>query len=116
MPSMTSATALLDLQAAQAGLRKARQALRDLRQADFSDRLTEKALKFGWASLTRSHQILAPIPLEAANEAVMTKQLAVQRYATALLVRLRRLARHDEAALTDWSHDETDELEADEED
>lgn len=117
MPSMTSATALRDLQAAQAGLRKARQALRDLRQADLSDRLIEKALKFGWASLARSHQILASIPLEAANEAVMTKQLAVQRYATALLVRLRRLARQGEAALTDWSNDdESDELEGVEED
>jgi len=32
---------------------------------------------------------------------VMTKQLAVQRYATALLVRLRRLARNDPAAFDD---------------
>ena len=31
----------------------------------------------------------------AANEPVMTKQLSVQRYATALLVRLRRVARND---------------------
>ena len=34
---------------------------------------------------------MAEIPPEAADEAVLTKQLAVQRYATALLVRLRRL-------------------------
>ncbi len=35
---------------------------------------------------------MAAIPLMAADDAVMTKQLAVERYATALLVRLRRLS------------------------
>ena len=38
---------------------------------------------------------MAGIPLAAADEAVMTRQLAVQRYATALLVRLRRLLRNE---------------------
>ena len=37
----------------------------------------------------------------------MTKQLSVQRYATALLVRLRRLARNEPAGLDD------DDLDAD---
>jgi hypothetical protein len=41
---------------------------------------------------------MAAVPLAAANDAVMTRQLALQRYATALLVRLRRIARHDFAA------------------
>ena len=39
----------------------------------------------------------------------MTKQLAVQRYATALLVRLRRMARNDPGAL-----DGDDEMDDDE--
>ena len=45
----------------------------------------------GWASLAQAHRLMAEIPPEAADDAVLTKQLAVQRYATALLVRLRRL-------------------------
>jgi hypothetical protein len=39
---------------------------------------------------------MASIPASAADEAVMTQQLSVQRYATALLVRLRRLSKHGE--------------------
>ena len=38
--------------------------------------------------------MMAAIPAEAADDAVLTKQLAVERYATALLVRLRRIKRN----------------------
>ena len=38
---------------------------------------------------------MAAIPRGAVDEAVLTQQLSVQRYATALLVRLRRLIRHE---------------------
>ena len=58
-----------------------------------------KVLAVGWQSLAQCHRLLAEIPLDAANEPVMTKQLAVQRYATALLVRLRRISRNEPGAL-----------------
>jgi hypothetical protein len=38
---------------------------------------------------------MAAIPRGAVDETVMTRQLAVQRYATTLLVRLRRLLRNE---------------------
>ena len=53
--------------------------------------------------------MLAEIPVDAATEPVMTKQLAVQRYATALLVRLRRLARNEPNALEGDDEIEDDE-------
>ncbi len=56
-------------------------------------------IRVGWEALAQSHRLLAAIPLEAATEPVLTKQLSVQRYGTALLVRLRRLVRNDPAAL-----------------
>jgi hypothetical protein len=92
MPEMTPGAALRQIQQAQAGLKKARQALR-LAKGD--PQASHGILKIGWESLAASHRILAAIPLEAANDPVMTKQLALQRYATALLVRLRRVARHE---------------------
>jgi hypothetical protein len=57
----------------------------------------------GWESLSRAHRLMASIPREAIDDAVLTKQLALQRYATALLVRLRRLKRGESsgAAATD---------------
>lgn len=95
MAEMTAGTALRQLQQAQAGLRKARQVLREGRgEADDPDML-HSILEVGWESLAQAHRTLGAIPLAAANEAVMTRQLAVERYATALLVRLRRLARRD---------------------
>ena len=51
------------------------------------------AFAAGWESLTQAHRIMAAIDAEAADDAVLTKQLALQRYATSLLVRLRRLKR-----------------------
>jgi hypothetical protein len=95
MPEMTSGAALRQLQQAQAGMKKARQALR---QAAGNPSAAPQVLKLGWESLVKAHRLMAAIPLAAANDAVMTRQLAVQRYATALLVRLRRIARHEFAA------------------
>jgi hypothetical protein len=92
MTEMSSGTALRQLQQAQAGMKKARQALRF---AKGDPEALRKVLVVGWTSLAHAHRLVAEIPLEAANEPVMTKQLAVQRYATALLVRLRRIVRND---------------------
>ena len=78
-----------------AGLKKARQALRVARPASGEPQALHGALKVGWDSLAQAHRLLAAIPLDAATEPVMTRQLAVQRYATALLVRLRRLSRNE---------------------
>ena len=103
MPEMSSGTALRQLQQAQAGLKKARQALR---MARGDVQAAPKVMKVGWESLAQCHRLLAEIPLDAANEPVMTKQLAVQRYATALLVRLRRLARNEFPADDDVDDDD----------
>jgi hypothetical protein len=101
MASISSGTALRQLQQAQAGMKKARQALRLIRgdAEDLPDR--HRVLAVGWNSLVETHRLLAGIPLDAATEPVMTKQLAVQRYATALLVRLRRLARNEPGVIED---------------
>jgi hypothetical protein len=92
MPEMSPGAALRQLQQAQAGLRKARQVLRLAKGDPYA---TRGVLKAGWESLAQAHRLMASIPLEAATEPVMTKQLAVARYATALLVRLRRLVRNE---------------------
>ena len=92
MPEMSPGAALRQLQQAQAGLRKARQALR-LAKGD--PNATRTVLKAGWESLAQANRLIAEIPVAAADEAVMTRQIAVQRYATALLVRLRRLLRNE---------------------
>lgn len=106
MPEMSPATALRQLQQAHAGLKKARQVLR-LAKGDPG--AAPRVLKTGWEGLAQAHRLLAVIPLDAASETVMTKQLSVQRYATALLVRLRRLSRNEPAAPDD------DDLDADDE-
>ena len=106
MPEMTSGTALRQIQQAQAGMRKARQLLKESRvAANDPDRLG-MVLKVGWSALAHYHKLLAEVPLAAANEDVMTKQLAAQRYATALLVRLRRLARNEPGAVEDLDDDD----------
>lgn len=92
MPEMSSGAALRNLQQAHAGLKKARQLLQLVRD---DPQAAPRVLRAGWEGLARSHRLLAEIPVAAASEAVMTKQLSVQRYATALLVRLRRLSRND---------------------
>ena len=108
MAEMSPGTALRTLQQAQAGLRKARSALRAARPAAGSGMETSAVLKVGWESLLQTHRLLATIPLSAANEDVMTRQLAVHRYATALLVRLRRLARNEPGALEGLDEDDLD--------
>ena len=92
MQEMSPGTALRQLQQAQAGLKKARQLL-EAGQGRGGRPMTA-VFEAGWESLIQAHRLMAEIHAEAADEAVMTKQLAVQRYATALLVRLRRLQRH----------------------
>lgn len=98
MTEMSPGSALRQLQRAQQGLKRARQSLRNARPAD-DPQAIQAALRVGWASLAQCHRLLAEVPLEAATEPVLTKQLAVQRYATALLVRLRRLVRNEPGAL-----------------
>jgi hypothetical protein len=105
---MTAGAALRQLQQAQAAMKKVRQALRLARTEPHS---IERVLGLGWDSLANTHRLLASIPLAAASDEVMTRQLAVQRYATALLVRLRRLARHEESA----TEADDDDIDADEE-
>jgi len=95
---MSPGTALRNLQQAQAGLKKIRQLLRLARESS-GDVDPARIMKAGWEGLAKAHRVLAEIPVEAATEPVMTKQLAVQRYSTALLVRLRRLARNETGAL-----------------
>jgi len=98
MAAMSPGTALRNLQQAQAGLKKVRQLLRLARESG-GEVDTPRILKAGWDGLAKAHRMLAEIPVEAATEPVMTRQLALQRYATALLVRLRRLARNEPGAL-----------------
>jgi hypothetical protein len=95
MPEMTSGAALRQLQQAQAGMKKVRQAMR---QAAGDPQAAPHLVQLGWESLGQTHRLLAAIPSSAVNDDVMTKQLAVQRYSTALLVRLRRLLRRDFSA------------------
>ena len=93
MPEMRTGAALRQLQQAQAGMKKARQAIR-LAGDDPDAAVARPQARLGGpgpgppAPGRRS-------PWPPPNEPVMTKQLAVQRYATALLVRLRRIARRD---------------------
>lgn len=107
MATMSPATALRNLQQAQAGLKKGRQAIRMARGSDPDEEAARRVLAVGWQGLAQCHRLLAEIPLDAATEPVLTKQLAVQRYATALLVRLRRIARNEPGAI-DLDDDDAD--------
>jgi hypothetical protein len=106
MQEMTPGAALRELQQAQAGLRKARELLK-LTKHD--PRALTSSFAAGWKSLAQAHRLMASIPSEAADDAVLTKQLSVARYATALLVRLRRLKRHesDDSGLADDEDEES---------
>ncbi len=103
MKEMSPGTALRQVQQAQAGLKKARQLLTQARGGGLDP---SAVLKVGWNALCQANRLLAEIPLSAADEAVMTRQLAGQRYATALLVRLRRLLRNEGPAADDLEDDE----------
>jgi hypothetical protein len=95
MAEMSPGAALRQLQQAHAGLKKARQLLKPAR--DDPDQLPA-VFKAGWESLSQAHRLMAAIPVSAADEAVLTQQLSVQRYGTALLVRLRRLMKQASVA------------------
>src|SRR4051794_28146288 len=92
MSEMSPGTALRQLKQAHAGLKKARQLMKQARE---NPGISPKVLAAGWGSLQAAHRLMAEIPLGAVDEAVMTQQLSVQRYATSLLVRLRRLVRNE---------------------
>jgi hypothetical protein len=94
MRAMSPGAALRELQQAHAGLRKTRELLK---QARDNPRAGSSLFDAGWESLAQAHRLMAAIPCEAVDDAVLTKQLAVERYGTALLVRLRRLKRHGTA-------------------
>jgi hypothetical protein len=91
MPGVTPGAVLRDLQQAQAGLKKARALLKEVRT---NPRLVPKAFEVGWESLKKAYRVMAEIPEAATDDDVLTKQLAVARYSTALLVRLRRIKRN----------------------
>lgn len=94
---ITPGLALRNLQQAQQGMKKVRKGLVQLREIDPARRpeLAQSLLQAGWESLTRTNREIAAIPFESATDEVMLRQIAVQRYATALLVRLRRVLRND---------------------
>lgn len=107
MPEMSPGTALRQIQQAHAALKKARQVMKLSRGDADANR---PVIKAGWEALARAHRLLSEIPLSAVNEAVLTKQLAAERYSTALLVRLRRLVRNEpEGAAADDEDDLDDE-------
>jgi hypothetical protein len=109
MAETSPGAVLRQLQQAQAGMKKARQALVRARAVAAGPDLRQEVLRVGWDSLARAHRILAEIPLAAATDPVLTKQLAVQRYATALLVRLRRIVRNEPGALEGLDDEDLDE-------
>ncbi len=108
MAEMSSAAALRELRAAHSGLKKARQLMKQTR----GNRAAVPAvLNAGWDSLTQAHRLMAEIPRGAIDEAVLTQQLSVQRYATALLVRLRRLMRQEDVGPDDDAALDAEDLE-----
>ena len=109
MPEVSSATILRNLQRVQADMKKARQALTQVRKGSLRP---EPVLQAGWESLLATHRALGAIPLVSASEDVMTRQIAVSRYATALLVRLRRLSRNGPGGLDESDSDDFDGEEA----
>ena len=106
MAEMSPGTALRELQRAQAGMKKTRELLKQARE---NPRVVDTIFGAGWESLSQAHRLMAAIPREAVDDEVLTKQLAVGRYATALLVRLRRLKRRGAAGSAEVS-DLDDEL------
>src|SRR4051812_30196264 len=105
MADSSPGAVLRQLQQAQAVMKKARQALANARGGPAD---AQGLLRIGWEALARANRILADVPLSAATDDVLTKQLAVQRYGTALLVRLRRIVRNEPNAL-DGLEDDADE-------
>jgi hypothetical protein len=104
MAEMTSGAALRELQHAHASLKKARELLKH--GVDGSVGFT-RLWDAGWSSLRNAHRVMSTLPDEAINDDVMTRQLSLQRSATALLVRLRRLKRR-ESSSPDAGDDDAD--------
>ncbi len=98
MAEMSSAAALRQLRTARAGLKKVRQLMKHARN---DSSMVAAVLDAGWESLAQAHRLMAAIPRSAVDDEVLTQQLSVQRYATALLVRLRRLLRKGDAGPDD---------------
>lgn len=107
MSNMTPGLALRQILASKNSLRKARQSLTLLRGDDsVSPKQLSDTIRHAWQALTQTHKLLGELPFEAASEDVMLKQISLERYATALLVRLRRLARGDLSAADPGDDDE----------
>jgi hypothetical protein len=92
MAEISPGLALRQLKQAHARLKKARQLLTAARD---QPRSVEGAIAAAWESLTEAHRIMANIPRSAVDDAVLNQQLSVQRYASTLLVRVRRLLRRE---------------------
>ncbi|AMV40109.1 hypothetical protein VT85_21935 [Planctomyces sp. SH-PL62] len=107
MAEMTPGTALRQLKQAHATLKKARQLMRTARE---NPTFGPRVMDAGWEALMQAHRLMAEIPRSAVDEEVLTQQLSVQRYATSLLVRLRRLLRKGEVG-----PDDLDDLDGDDE-
>jgi len=109
MPGMSPGAALRELERANAYLKQSRAALK---QAKDDPNLRPLVFRMGWEGLRQAYAVITLIPMESADDAVLSRAIAVQRYATALLVRLRRLQRQDAASSNDgsqadeWSVDE----------
>lgn len=104
MADRTPGAVLRDLNQSQDQMRKARKLITQVRGEPLGSPGRDRALAAGWTALSKAHRLLAEIPLEAATDPVLVRQIAVQRYATALLVRLRRLTRNEAVG------DESDEI------
>ncbi len=109
MAGMSPKAALRELERANAYLKRSRAALKQAKD-DPSARLL--VFRMGWEGLRQAYAVITLIPIESADDAVLSRAIAVQRYATALLVRLRRLHRQDAASGDgaadddEWSGDE----------
>ncbi len=97
MADRTPGSVLRDLNQSQEQMRKVRKLMAQVRGEPLGSPGRDRALAAGWTALAKTHRLFAEIPLEAATDPVMLRQIAVQRYATALLVRLRRLTRNEAA-------------------
>jgi hypothetical protein len=105
MAEMSAGAALRELQKAQAAMKKSRELMK---QARGNSRGFDAIFATGWESLTQAHRLMAAIPLDAVDDDVLTRHLAVGRYATALLVRLRRLKLRGTTGSVDIDDDEND--------
>lgn len=93
MGDMTPGKALRTLQVLRQDLGKVRKILASVGSQPANPAEVRRMFRVGWDTLTRMHRELATIPAEAADETVLLKLIALERYAATLTVRLRRLAR-----------------------